>query len=330
MSTTTAKARAVTVRVGFQDMLAANGLEPLERARLSELQINVGRLCNQACQHCHVDAGPKRTEIMSWETMTRLLQWATQAGIKTVDITGGAPELNPNFRQLVDSFIELGVGVTSRCNLTVLFEPHQEDLASWYAERWVRLVCSLPCYSKENVDAQRGNGVFDKSTRALRVLNGEGYGIDDGLPLELVYNPVGACLPPPQATLEAEYRRRLYSDFGIRFTRLLTLTNLPINRFSHFLERTGQTDSYQQLLVENFNPTTVPNLMCRHLISVDWLGQVYDCDFNQMLDMPICGRSPRYLWDIDAEALAGMPVAVGQHCFGCTAGAGSSCGGALV
>ncbi|MFQ5935275.1 MAG: arsenosugar biosynthesis radical SAM (seleno)protein ArsS [Acidiferrobacterales bacterium] len=310
--------------------MCAHGLGPLRRAQLNELQINVGRLCNQACSHCHVDAGPKRTEIMTWETMARILDWARRAGIARIDITGGAPELNPNFRRFADGFIVMGAQVTSRCNLTVLFEPGQEDLAAWYAARRVRLVCSLPCYSRKNVDAQRGKGVFDKSIAALKRLNSEGYGLDPALVLDLVYNPGGATLPPSQAKLERDYKRRLFEDFGIRFNSLLTLANLPINRFAHYLELTGQRRSYQQLLVDNFNPDTVPGLMCRHLLSVDWLARVYDCDFNQMLDLPLAGGGHRYLWEIDADSLVNEAISVGAHCFGCTAGDGSSCGGALV
>lgn len=314
----------------FTHHLRQHGLPALRRAPLTELQINVGRLCNQACTHCHVDAGPKRTEIMRWDTMTRILDWARRAAITRVDLTGGAPELNPNFRRFVDAFIAIGAAITARCNLTVLLEPGQEDLAGWYAERRVRLICSLPCYSRKNVDAQRGDGVFEKSIQALRALNACGYGEEEGLVLDLVHNPLGATLPPPQAKLEGDYRQRLFDDFGIRFNRLLTLTNLPINRFAHYLERSGQRESYQRLLVENFNAATVPGLMCRHLLSVDWLGRVYDCDFNQMLDLPLAACAPRYLWDIEVEALAGSAIAVGPHCFGCTAGSGSSCGGALV
>lgn len=314
----------------FTDHLAAHGVGPLRRASLTELQVNVGRLCNQACSHCHVDAGPKRTEIMAWETMQRILGWAERAGIMHVDITGGAPELNPNFREFVDGFIALGAKVTSRCNLTVLLEPGQEGLASWYTEQRVHIVCSLPCYSRKNVDAQRGKGVFDKSIEALKQLNACGYGIDENLPLDLVYNPGGAKLPPPQAKLERDYKLRLFEDFGIRFNRLLTLANLPINRFAHYLDRTGQRESYEQLLIDNFNPETVPGLMCRHLLSVDWLGRVYDCDFNQMLDIPLGAKPHRYLWDIDVNSLENGRIGVGTHCFGCTAGSGSSCGGALV
>lgn len=329
MSATATSAPLVPDVDRFSARLARHGLT-LTRAPLSELQVNVGRLCNQACNHCHVDAGPKRTEIMSWGTMERILRWAARARIERADITGGAPELNPGFRGFVDGFLALGAAVTARCNLTVLLEPGQEDLAEWYAARRVRLVCSLPCYTRDNVDAQRGKGVFDKSIEALRRLNALGYGRREELALDLVYNPGGAFLPPPQAKLEADYKRRLKEDFGIDFSRLLTLTNLPINRFAHFLERTGQYGRYMRLLEEHFNRDTVPGLMCRHLVSVDWLGRVYDCDFNQMLDLPLAGRPSRYLWEIEPAGLTGNPVAVGEHCFGCTAGAGSSCGGALA
>jgi radical SAM/Cys-rich protein len=314
----------------FARALSAHGLGPLRRDRLRELQINVGRLCNQACNHCHVDAGPKRAEIMTWETMEKILDWARDAGITAVDITGGAPEVNPHFRRLVDGLLALGTQVTSRCNLTVLLEPGQNDLASWYAQRKIRLVCSLPCYTQINVDAQRGDGVFEKSLVALRRLNDAGYGREAALVLDLVYNPGGAFLPGAQEKLEADYKQRLREDHDIVFSRLRTLTNLPINRFAHFLERTGQHEKYMQLLEENFNPATVPGLMCRHLVSVDWRGRVYDCDFNQMLDLPLGDRPPRYLWELKSQDLNAAPVAVDSHCFGCTAGAGSSCGGALA
>jgi radical SAM/Cys-rich protein len=314
----------------FAACVAAHSGGALRRAPLQELQVNVGRLCNQACSHCHVDAGPKRTEIMAWDTMQRILAWARGNAIQRVDITGGAPEINPNFRRFVDALHAAGIEVTSRCNLTVLLEPGQEDLETWYAARGVRLVASLPCYTQQNVDAQRGGGVFDKSIRALRRLNRAGYGHVPALVLDLVYNPGGAFLPGAQAQLEADYKERLRADFGIEFNHLYTLTNLPINRFAHYLERTGQYDAYLQLLQDNFNAATVPALMCRHLVSVDWQGNVYDCDFNQMLDMPLPNRSLRYLWDIDPAKLADQPIATGAHCFGCTAGAGSSCGGALT
>jgi radical SAM/Cys-rich protein len=312
----------------FRDALARHGTG-LARAPLRELQINVGRLCNQACSHCHVDAGPKRTEIMTWNTMARILAWTRAARVRQVDITGGAPELNPGFRRLVDGLRDLGAAVTARCNLTVLLEPGQEDLGAWYAARRIRLVASLPCYTRENVDAQRGDGVFARSIEALTRLNRLGYGRDPELVLDLVYNPNGAFLPGNQARLEAAYKARLGQEFGIAFNRLLTLANLPINRFARFLHRTGRYDDYLRLLADNFNPATVPQLMCRHLVSVDWTGRVYDCDFNQMLDLPLGGRA-RYLWELDPATLEGARIATGSHCFGCTAGAGSSCGGALT
>ncbi|MDH3311176.1 MAG: arsenosugar biosynthesis radical SAM protein ArsS [Gammaproteobacteria bacterium] len=314
----------------FSRCLQESGQSPLRRERLRELQVNVGRLCNQACHHCHVDAGPKRTEIMTWETMEKILEWTQDKCITSVDVTGGAPEINPHFRRFVDRFLALGLSVTARCNLTVLLEPEQQDLAAWYAQRKIRLVGSLPCYTQKNVDAQRGDGVFDKSIEALRQLNTAGYGRDAALVLDLVYNPGGAFLPGEQETLESDYKQHLREDFGIVFSRLMTITNLPINRFAHFLERTNQYDSYMQLLENNFNPATVPGLMCRHLISVDWLGRVYDCDFNQMLDLPLGDKPHRYLWDLNTPQLDGTPIAVDSHCLGCTAGAGSSCGGALA
>lgn len=314
----------------FGAALQQHGLAPLRRAPLTDLQINVGKLCNQACNHCHVDAGPKRTEIMAWETMGRILEWLRHAGIERVDITGGAPELNPHFRRFVIRIREYGRAVTSRCNLTVLLEPDQEDLAGWYAENGIRLICSLPCYSRDNVDAQRGKGVFGKSIEALKRLNECGYGSDPALPLDLVYNPGGPSLPPSQEALQQDYKERLWEDFGIRFNQLFTLANLPINRFAHFLEQQGKSEEYQQLLTENFNPATVNSLMCRFLISVDWQGRVYDCDFNQMLEIPMGGNGARHLWDVDPAAVKDQRIRVDRHCFGCTAGAGSSCGGALV
>lgn len=314
----------------FGETLRRHGLGPLKRAPLSELQVNVGKLCNQACNHCHVDAGPKRTEIMTKETMARIVAWLENAGVEHVDITGGAPELNPEFRSFVDDILETGAQVTSRCNLTVLLEPGQDDLARWYTDRRVRLVCSLPCYSRGNVDAQRGKGVFAKSIDALKRLNAFGYGSNPELVLDLVYNPGGAHLPPSQESLQNEYQERLWEDFGIQFNSLFTLANLPINRFAHFLESQGKSEEYQQLLIDNFNPATVKGLMCRHLVSVDWEGRVYDCDFNQMLELPMGSNGTRYLWDIELEDLENQTIRVDRHCFGCTAGAGSSCGGSLT
>ena len=314
----------------FGQTLKQHGYFPLTRDVLSELQINVGYLCNQACEHCHVEAGPKRTEMMSRETMDKVVAWARENGVRSVDITGGAPEMIPHFREFCDWFLELGINITSRCNITVQYEPGQEDLAQWYADRKIRLVCSLPCYSRENVDQQRGKGVFGKSISGLQALNAAGYGVDPELVLDLVYNPVGPHLPPDQVTLERDYKQHLKEDFGIHFNSLLTITNLPIKRFAHYLSRTGQLESYEQLLADNFNPSTVAPLMCRHLLSVDWQGFVYDCDFNQMLGLPLAATGRKKLWEIDGAALRHKPVAIGRHCFGCTAGAGSSCGGALT
>lgn len=317
------------VRHLFDQTLIDHGSYPLTRARLSELQVNLGYLCNQACEHCHVEAGPKRTELMSRKTMRRVVAWAAGNGIRAADLTGGAPELNPHFRWFVDALQEHGIAITSRCNITVLSEPGQEDLAQWYAARNVRLVCSLPCYSRKNVERQRGRGVFGRSIDGLKALNDLGYGREREKVLDLVYNPLGPVLPPPQAELERDYRIRLGEDFGIVFNSLLTITNLPINRFKHYLERTGQLEDYMQLLVDNFNPATVSPLMCRHLLSVDWQGYVFDCDFNQMLGLPL-GSGRKQLWELDAGTLQGSTVAVGRHCYGCTAGAGSSCGGSLT
>ena len=319
----------IKVRHNFTQTLKDHGCTPLRRDTLSELQINTGYLCNQACEHCHVEAGPKRTELMTWETMERILEWIDENRVNSVDITGGAPELNPYFRIFCDVLISRNIEITSRCNITVQFEKGQEDLASWYAQRRIRLVCSLPCYSRKNVDQQRGKGVFDKSIQGLQNFNEYGYGIDPELTLDLVYNPVGPFLPPDQSSLEIDYKQALFKDFNIVFNRLLALTNLPVKRFRHFLERTNQLEDYQQLLVENFNPLTVENLMCRHLISVDWQGYVYDCDFNQMIGMhPGIGK-PTKLWELQSKGLTDNLIRVGEHCYGCTAGAGSSCGGTL-
>ena len=316
--------------LNFNQTLQQHHLFPLTRTALTELQINLGYLCNQACEHCHVEAGPKRTEIMTLDTMQKILTWAADNDIRRADLTGGAPELIPGFRWFVEELLKLNITVTSRCNLTVLFEPGQTDLATWYANRKVRLVCSLPCYTAKNVEMQRGKGVFGKSIAALQQLNNEGYGRSTDLILDLVYNPIGPNLPPPQSDLQHDYQIRLQDDFGIAFNNLLTITNLPIKRFKHFLQRTGQLENYMQLLIDNFNPATVEPLMCRNLISVDWRGFLYDCDFNQMLELPMAAARGKQLWDITCDQLTNAPIAVGEHCFGCTAGAGSSCGGALT
>ncbi len=314
----------------FDHALRQHGLSPLRRSDTVDLQLNLGYLCNQACTHCHVDAGPKRTELMTQETMNRILSWCKQHGIRRVDLTGGAPELNPHFRYLGEALTRSGIAITSRCNLTILSEPGQGDLGEWYANRRVRLVCSLPCYTQHTVDQQRGRGVYERSIAGLKALNQLGYGDDQSLVLDLVYNPSGAYLPPSQASLEAQYRERLMDEHGIVFDRLLTLTNLPINRFAHQLKRSGDYARYLALLEQHFNPDTVPALMCRTTLSVDWQGRVFDCDFNQLTRVPLGGGPSTYLWDLDPTELFGQRIAVRSHCLGCTAGAGSSCAGALV
>jgi radical SAM/Cys-rich protein len=319
----------------FDGSLHGHGCGPLVRGKTTTLQINVGKLCNQACHHCHVDAGPKRTEIMPADIAERVLRILDASHtVTTVDITGGAPELNPNFCQLVSGSRKLGRDVIDRCNLTVLFQPGQETLAQFLAANCVEIVASLPCYNAQNVDQQRGRGVFDKSIRALERLNAMGYGMPGSpLKLHLVYNPLGAFLPPPQGKLEADYRRQLHQHFGIEFHRLFTITNMPIKRFADFLHHSGKYSEYMSLLVNHFNPAVVSGLMCRSLVSVGWNGALYDCDFNQMLEIGIGAGppgKPLTAWDIeDISELAGRRIATASHCFGCTAGAGSSCGGAL-
>jgi radical SAM/Cys-rich protein len=318
----------------FDAVLRRHGCEPLTRDSAPEtLQVNLGKLCNQACHHCHVDAGPKRTEIMTHATAQRVVELlGRSAGIKTVDITGGASELNPNFRFLVERTRASGRSVIVRCNLTVMFEPGMGWLGEFYRRNRVALICSLPCYGAENVEKQRGRGVFSKSIEALRWLNRLGFGRE--VQLDLVYNPVGAFLPPPQSQLEATYREELRRNFQIEFNRLLTITNMPINRFAHQLRQWGKYSEYMGLLVNHFNRGTVRGLMCRTLVSVSWDGRLYDCDFNQMLEMPIGAArvNARFtIWDVDdVGELAGASIATGSHCFGCTAGAGSGCGGVLV
>jgi radical SAM/Cys-rich protein len=319
----------------FDTVLLRHGVVPLRRDVPRTLQVNVGKLCNQACHHCHVDAGPKRIEVMSRETAERVVAvLRSSPSIDTVDLTGGAPELNPSFRWLVEQARALGRHVIVRCNLTVLSEPGMEALPRVYRHNGVELVCSLPCYTAENVDRQRGGGVFDKSIDALRLLNGIGYGLPESpLRLRLVYNPLGPFLPPPQAMLEAQYRDELWRHFQIKFHHLLTITNMPIKRFAEQLRRLGKHAEYMGLLVNHFNPATVPGLMCRTLVSVGWDGVLYDCDFNQMLELALPGKNGSHaltLWDVDdVGALAGARIRTASHCFGCTAGAGSSCGGAL-
>ena len=307
----------------------------LRRASIDTVQINVGKLCNQACLHCHVDASPKRTEIMARHMLEHALDLVRAADAQTVDITGGAPELNPSFRYAVETMRGEERRVIDRCNLTILFEPGQQDLAEFLAGMQVEIIASLPCYSEENVTKQRGQGVYDKSIQALRKLNALGYGqAGSGLTLNLIYNPVGAHLPPPQTQLEADYKRELGTRFGIVFNQLYTITNMPIARFAHSLERDGQLDTYMELLASAFNPATLDGLMCRHQVSVSWDGFVYDCDFNQMLDLRLGNGKPLRLGEQSADgllrALKNRDILLDSHCYGCTAGAGSSCGGALA
>ena len=315
----------------FDNILQANNLS-LRRGKLEILQINTGKLCNLTCSHCHVDAGPKRKEIMSRQTMDRIIHWLAGTNISTVDITGGAPEMIHDFRYLIEKIKALRPlrHIIDRCNLTILIEPEYEDLINFLARHEIEIIASLPCYSPKNVDAQRGDGVFDKSIQALQLLNQVGYGINPKLPLHLVYNPVGIFLPPPQAELEADYKAELKKHFGILFNRLYTITNMPIARFAAFLRHNGQYEPYMNLLMDSFNPHAVNGLMCRNTLSIGWRGEVYDCDFNQMLDMQWQNGKPLYLWDIDSKKLEGRPIMMADHCFGCTAGAGSSCTGALA
>jgi len=318
-------------REPFVDRLEREELD-LDRTGVETVQVNLGRVCNQACHHCHVDAGPARPESMDEPTARRILDLLeVSPGVRTVDLTGGAPELNPWFRLLAAESRAAGRAVIDRSNLTVLFEPGQEDLAGFLAEHQVQVVASLPCYTRENVDRQRGRGVFDKSLRALRLLNELGYGAEDGtLQLDLVFNPGGAGLPGSQEALEADYRDCLLADHGIRFNHLRTITNVPINRFRRDLERSGRLEEYMELLADNFNPCAARAVMCRTLLSVSWDGGLYDCDFNQMLDLP-AGDQRRTLWDVESFAALGRaPIALDDHCYACTAGAGSSCGGALA
>ncbi len=327
-----ARTASLPVEPGFDEQLSRHGLAPLRRGTVRTLQVNLGRRCNLACHHCHVEAGPSRREALDEAGVRRVLQlleW--NRALDCLDLTGGAPEMHPAFRRLVSGARALGRKVIDRCNLTVFFEPRQRNTPEFLAEHEVAIVASLPCYEPENVDRQRGRGVFDGSIEALLRLNALGYGLlGSNLSLDLVHNPIGASLPPDQTELEARYRDELRTRFGIEFHRLFTLTNMPIRRFAHELAREGRIESYMRLLVDHFNPATVAGLMCRDLLSVGFDGRVYDCDFNQMLELPLGGAGER-LGDLrDLRVLEGRPIATGPHCFGCTAGAGSSCGGSLA
>ena len=314
----------------FDEKLAAYGMK-LRARSVEALQVNVGKLCNQACKHCHVDASPSRTEIMTKETIELVLDAIRRFRFETVDITGGAPELNPSFRYLVSEARALGSRVIVRHNLTVMFEPGQSDLPNFFREHRVEVVSSLPYFLEERTDAQRGRGVFQKSIAALRRLNVMGYGIEgSNLLLNLVYNPVGAFLPPSQASIEADFKRELQARYDVTFNQLYTITNMPIKRFLDYLRRSGNEERYLRNLVEAFNPRAVEGLMCRSLISVDWTGRLFDCDFNQMLELGVDPELPQSLVEFDPETFASRRIMTGTHCFGCTAGAGSSCGGSLL
>jgi radical SAM/Cys-rich protein len=306
---------------------------PIARRQVDTLQVNLGYKCNQSCLHCHVNAGPARTEMMDRGVVDLVLGYLAAQDVAALDITGGAPELNPHFRTLVDQARSIGVKVMDRCNLTILSEPGQEDLAAFLAARQVEVVASLPCYTEELVDRQRGKGVYERSVAGIRALNDLGYGDQaSGLVLNLVYNPQGPSLPPPQEVLEADYKRVLGASFGIRFNHLYTLANMPIQRFGSTLISKGQFNQYMEVLKSAHRDDNLDGVMCRSLVSVDYQGYVYDCDFNQMLGLPlqVAGRPRTHLSDLIDFDLGGNPIVVREHCYGCTAGQGSSCGGALV
>jgi radical SAM/Cys-rich protein len=313
----------------FEQALAESALFPLNSTSIRVFQINVGKFCNQTCGHCHVDAGPHRKEIMTRETAELCIAALSRTDIPVVDITGGAPELNANFRWLVEQSRELGRHVIDRCNLTVLLTPSQSGTAEFLARHQVEIICSLPYFLAGETDAQRGDGVFAQSIDALRKLNVLGYGRPgSGLALNLVYNPVGAFLPPPQHAVEADFKRELGRRYSIEFNSLYTITNMPINRFLDFLRRSGNYDRYMEKLANAYNPAAAAGVMCRDTISIGWDGALYDCDFNQMLDLPVA--SGMHVRDFQPEMLARRRIVTGQHCYGCTAGSGSSCGGATA
>lgn len=313
-------------------LLEVTDFPPIKRTQLDTLQVNLGYLCNQQCLHCHVNASPKRKENMSSATVEEIIQFLSLGNIKTLDLTGGAPEMNPNFRHLVLRAKALDVQVIDRCNLTILEEPGQEDLAEFLAQNKVEVIASLPCYSEENVDKQRGKGVFNGSVHGLQKLNELGYGkTSSGLVLNLVYNPIGPSLPPSQSKLELAYKEKLKADFGIEFNQLFTITNMPIKRFGSTLVSRGEFATYMQLLKDNYSADNLDSVMCRNIASVDWQGYLYDCDFNQMLDLAMKDKAGTQLHisQLAQLELSGKSIVIADHCYGCTAGQGSSCGGAL-
>lgn len=311
-------------------LLIATDFPAITRTALETLQVNLGYKCNMSCVHCHVNAGPRRTEMMALSTIDEVLDFVAAHKLRTLDITGGAPEMNPHFCYLVESAVSMGVEVIDRCNLTILLQPDFAEMAGFLAQNRVTITASLPCYLEQNVEQQRGKGVYEDSIVALQMLNALGYGRDPQLRLNLVFNPVGATLPPPQLSLEADYRRELKQQFGVEFNQLFTLTNMPISRFGSVLISNGEFNNYMGLLKSSFNQANLETVMCRSLISVDWQGYVYDCDFNQMLNLPLgAGQRRLHLRDLQGKDLGNSGIAVGDHCYGCTAGQGSSCGGAL-
>ena len=313
-------------------LMEVSDFPALRRRALETVQVNLGYRCNQSCLHCHVNAGPTRTEAMTGDTVAQVLALLESSGAETLDVTGGAPELNVHFRALVSQARALGVHVMDRCNLTILEQPGQEDLAEFLAAHRVEVVASLPCYLEDNVDRQRGKGVYDASIRGLQRLNALGYGRQgSGLVLDLVYNPQGPVLPPPQEGLERDYRQHLAAHFDIVFNRLYVLTNMPIQRFGSMLISKGQFAHYMDVLKNAYQPENLGAVMCRNLLSIDWQGYAYDCDFNQMLGLPLAwrGRARTHVRELLGQSLDGNPIVVKDHCYGCTAGQGSSCGGAL-
>lgn len=312
------------------DHLVNTDFPQIKRSKLDTLQVNLGYLCNQQCLHCHVDASPRRSEIMSIETIKDILEFISSHNIKTLDLTGGAPEMNPHFTLLVEQAKKLGVHIIDRCNLTILLESGYEETAKFLADNEVEVIASMPCYQQENVDAQRGKGVFSGSIKGLKLLNKFGYGIDNKLQLNLVFNPQGINLPPAQQQLEHDYKKELKERFDISFDNLFTITNMPIKRFGSTLLSKGLFEQYMSVLKNSYSKENLSGVMCRTTLSVDWQGYVYDCDFNQMLDLPLGPDAKSiHINDLRQSNFKGRDIAIMDHCYGCTAGQGSSCGGAL-
>ena len=329
MSTTTFIPLTIHGRSAFDEQCEGVSGDRLQGRAIDLVQVNIGLKCNLACRHCHVESSPKRDEEMSWDTMRRVLDAARRAGASVLDITGGAPEMHPRFRDFVKSALRQGLHVVVRTNLTIMLQPGYEEMPEFYATHGIHLVASLPCYLETNVDRQRGKHVYHESIEVIRDLNARGYGHAPRLQLDLVYNPAAPDLPPPQGPLEEAYRRELLDRFGIRFNRLYAITNMPIGRFLHDLKRDGKADEYLDLLRRSFNPTTMDDLMCRHQLHVGWDGTLYDCDFNYALRLPVSGKQ-RHIRDFDPENHVRRWIRTGNHCFGCTAGCGSSCRGSLA